>query len=110
MAAKKSSETCAIIMMAGMGTRMKSDIPKVLHQACGEALGRWVLDACDRAGIKNRVTVIGHCADEVAAAFPGEKFVLQEPQKGTGHAAMVAFEKVPKSSKHVLVLSGDVPC
>lgn len=110
MPPKRNQDTCAIIMMAGMGTRMKSDLPKVLLNACSMPLGWWVLKSCDSAGIKNRVLVVGHKADLVTSRFPDENFVIQNPQKGTGHAVMVGMEKVPKSAKNVLVLSGDVPC
>lgn len=110
MPSNKLQDTCAIIMMAGMGTRMKSDLPKVLLEACGKPLAWWVLDSCESAGIKNRILVVGHKAEMVMDRFPDENFVIQKPQKGTGHAVMVGMEKVPKSSKYVLVLSGDVPC
>jgi len=110
MCPKKKEDTWAIIMMAGMGTRMKSDVPKVLHEVCGLKMGEWVLNACTAAGVKNRVVVVGHHAEEVMAAFQGETFALQHPQKGTGHAVMVGLEKVPQSASTVLILSGDVPC
>ena len=110
MPRKNSKDTWAIIMMAGMGTRMKSKVPKVLHKACGLTLGRWVLDACDTAGVSDRVIVVGHEAEKVMAEFEGESFALQEPQKGTGHAVMVGIEKVSKDAKRVVILSGDVPC
>jgi len=96
--------------MAGMGTRMKSDLPKVLHNACGQSLAKWVISSCEKAGIKNRVMVVGHMAETVTAAFPDETAILQKPQKGTGHAVMTGMKKVPKSAKQVLILSGDVPC
>jgi bifunctional UDP-N-acetylglucosamine pyrophosphorylase/glucosamine-1-phosphate N-acetyltransferase len=110
MAAKRTPDTWAIIMMAGMGTRMKSEAPKVLHQVCGQPMGRWVLDACDKAGIKRRVVVIGHQAANVREEFPRETFILQKPQRGTGHAVMIGVKSVPESAPTVLVLSGDVPC
>lgn len=110
MSRKLSDETWAIIMMAGMGTRMKSSIPKVLHQVCGQSLGKWVIDSCSQAGIKNRVIVVGHQAKEVMDAYQDEIFALQKPQKGTGHAVMVGLKKVPENAKRILILSGDVPC
>jgi bifunctional UDP-N-acetylglucosamine pyrophosphorylase / glucosamine-1-phosphate N-acetyltransferase len=110
MSPKKLTDTCAIIMMAGMGTRLKSETPKVLHKVCGESLGRWVLDACNFAGLKSRVIVVGHKAEVVQEAFEGETFALQSPQKGTGHAVMVGLKSAPKDAKKIFVLSGDVPC
>ncbi len=110
MARKAIDDTWALIMMAGMGTRMKSDVPKVLHDACGKNLARWVLDSCDGAGLTKRVLIVGHHAEKVMDALPGEKFALQKPQKGTGHAVMVGVKEIPKNARHVIVLSGDVPC
>jgi len=110
MSNKLKKDTFAIIMMAGMGTRMKTDVPKVLHEVCGQPMASWVLDACNYAGLKNRVLVIGHKAETVKARYPGEITNLQKPQKGTGHAVMVGMKKVPKDAKYVMVLSGDVPC
>ena len=110
MARKALSDTWAVIMMAGMGTRMQSNHAKVLHHILDRPMGRWVLDACDTVGVKNRVVVVGYQADRVEEAFEGENFRLQEFQDGTGHAVMVGMEGVPKSAKLVLILSGDVPC
>ena len=107
---RKIADTWALIMMAGMGTRMKSERAKVLHDVCGQNMARWVLDACDEAGLKNRVIVVGHQAEKVIEAFPEEIAAIQKPQKGTGHAVMVGMEKVPANAASVVVLSGDVPC
>ncbi len=110
MAKRPLKDTWAVVMMAGMGTRMKSDVPKVLHKACGQPIAQWVIDSCEKAGLVNRVLVVGHLAEKVMDALPGETFVEQKPQNGTGHAMMVGMEKVPKRAKNVIVLSGDVPC
>lgn len=110
MATTSSKDTWAIVMMAGMGTRMKSDQVKVLHDICGQPMAKWVLDSCDRAGLTNRVIVVGHQAGKLMEKFPGETFAVQEPQKGTGHAVMVGMEKVPLDAKNIVILSGDVPC
>ena len=87
-----------MILAAGKGTRMRSDLPKVLHPLAGRPLLAHVLHIA-RALERHApvVVVVGHQADLVKAAFadePGLDFVVQEPQLGTGHAVMTAA-KVP---------------
>ena len=76
-------EFTSIILAAGMGTRMKSKQPKVLHKVCGKELAAWVIDAAKKAGANKVCTVIGHCADEVKNAFGDRcEYALQKEQKG----------------------------
>ena len=100
----------AVVLAAGLGTRMKSRLPKVLHEAAGRPLLSWVLDAARAAGCERIVAVVGHGAEEVQqrCAAPDVRFVLQERQLGTGHALAQAAPEVPGEAT-VLVLSGDVP-
>jgi len=100
----------AVVLAAGKGTRMKSSRPKVLHEAAGRPLLAWVLEAARAAGVNRLVVVVGHGADDVRERFaaPDVRFVLQEPQLGTGHALAQAAPEVPGEST-LLVLSGDVP-
>lgn len=97
-----------IILAAGEGTRMKSSLPKVLHKAAGKSLLEWVAGAA-RAVTQKPVVVYGSGAEAIQNAF-GETFeyVLQEKRLGTGHAVMVAREKI-KDSEYTLVLAGDMP-
>jgi bifunctional UDP-N-acetylglucosamine pyrophosphorylase/glucosamine-1-phosphate N-acetyltransferase len=99
-----------VILAAGKGTRMKSSLPKVLHQAAGRPLLAWVIDAARAAGCERILVVIGHGAERVREEIAGDDlvWVLQEEQKGTGHALAQAEEEVPGEAT-VLVLSGDVP-
>ncbi|MBU1024142.1 bifunctional UDP-N-acetylglucosamine diphosphorylase/glucosamine-1-phosphate N-acetyltransferase GlmU [bacterium] len=99
----------ALVLMAGRGTRMKSDTPKVLHKILGKPMGWYVLNALEKAGINRRLIVVGYRADLVKNAFPKEKFVLQEPQDGTGHAVMVSRKSIPNDITHILVINGDTP-
>ncbi|MFP4435415.1 MAG: NTP transferase domain-containing protein [Phycisphaerae bacterium] len=103
----------AIILAAGKGTRMKSDLPKVLHEVCGRPMVEYVLDACRDAGATRVVMVVGHKADLVKATVNDDRgdleYVLQEPQLGTGHAVMVAKEQLATMEGPVLVLAGDGP-
>ncbi len=103
----------AIILAAGKGTRMKSDLPKVLHPVCGRPMLAYVLDACQAAGCNPLVTVIGHQAHLVRQAFAAYdgpvRWVEQTEQLGTGHAVMVCQDELAKLSGPVLVLAGDGP-
>jgi bifunctional UDP-N-acetylglucosamine pyrophosphorylase / glucosamine-1-phosphate N-acetyltransferase len=100
-----------IIMAAGRGTRLKSKHPKVLHEVAGKPLLAHVIAAATQvAEPKDVFAIIGHEADLVRQAFSysGINFVVQEPQRGTGHALMAAREAL-QPFDHVLVLSGDAP-
>lgn len=105
----------AVVLAAGKGTRMGSDLPKVLHQAAGRPLLAWVLDAARAAGCARMVVVIGHQAERVRRAIPDSgdlAWVLQERQLGTGHAVAETEEALAGEAArgdHLLVLSGDVP-
>jgi len=78
----------ALIMAAGMGTRMKSKLCKVLHPVAGRPMISYVSDAVRIAGLEKIVVVVGHQSDEVKRAVAGNgiEFAVQEPQLGTGHA------------------------
>jgi bifunctional UDP-N-acetylglucosamine pyrophosphorylase / glucosamine-1-phosphate N-acetyltransferase len=99
------------IMAAGKGTRLKSQLPKVLHEVGGKALLEHVIRAAVRiVPAKDVYAIIGHEAERVRTAMEhtGVHFVLQAEQRGTGHALMVAREALAKYD-HVIVLSGDAP-
>jgi bifunctional UDP-N-acetylglucosamine pyrophosphorylase/glucosamine-1-phosphate N-acetyltransferase len=99
------------ILAAGKGTRLKSQLPKVLHEVGGKPLLEHVIRAAVRVVPANDVyAIIGHEAGRVREAMrhTGVNFVLQAEQRGTGHALMVAREALAKYD-HVIVLSGDAP-
>jgi bifunctional UDP-N-acetylglucosamine pyrophosphorylase/glucosamine-1-phosphate N-acetyltransferase len=99
------------IMAAGKGTRLKSQLPKVLHEVGGKTLLEHVIRAAVRmVPAKDVYAIIGHGAERVRAAMQhtGVNFVLQAEQRGTGHALMVAQEALA-AYDHVIVLSGDAP-
>jgi bifunctional UDP-N-acetylglucosamine pyrophosphorylase/glucosamine-1-phosphate N-acetyltransferase len=105
-----------VIMAAGKGTRLKSKRPKVLHEVGGRALLLHVIAAAETLVPASQIyCVIGHEADRVRAAVEhtGVNFVLQEEQRGTGHALQIfkAFTELSATSlpENLLVLSGDVP-
>src|SRR5271168_5345524 len=99
------------IMAAGKGTRLKSKHPKVLHEVGGKPLLAHVIAAATKVVPAQDVyTIIGHEADEVrqAVAHTGVNFVEQKPQRGTGHALMVARDALCDYDQ-VIVLYGDAP-
>ena len=99
------------MLAAGKGTRMRSRLPKVLHEAAGRPLIGWVIAAARAAGCGEVVAIVGHGADEVRArlAESGVRFALQEQQLGTGHALAQAEAATGSAPATLLVLSGDVP-
>lgn len=100
----------AVVLAAGKGTRMKSDLPKVLHEIAGRPLLDHVLDTVESVGIDHTVVVVGHEAAlvESTCSRDGLDYVLQEPQLGTGHAVQVAADSL-RSGGYCVVLAGDVP-
>jgi bifunctional UDP-N-acetylglucosamine pyrophosphorylase/glucosamine-1-phosphate N-acetyltransferase len=99
------------VLAAGKGTRMKSDLAKVLHRAAGRPLVSWMLDILAALPIDHTVVVVGHQADGVRAVLPDSvDTALQAEQHGTGHAVMVALETIDLAAGDtVLVIPGDMP-
>jgi bifunctional UDP-N-acetylglucosamine pyrophosphorylase/glucosamine-1-phosphate N-acetyltransferase len=99
-----------IVLAAGQGKRMRSDLPKVLHPLAGRALLAHVLDTARSLGARKIIVVHGHGAERVRAAFAASdlEWVLQAEQLGTGHAVQQAIPKVDAKST-VVILYGDVP-
>lgn len=107
--AQPNKPLAAIILAAGKGTRMDSDLPKVLHEVAGKPMVQWVVDAVRSAGADRVVLVVGHGADQVKDAIPGVEYVLQEPQLGTGHAVLMCKETLANFEGNIVVLGGDGP-
>jgi UDP-N-acetylglucosamine diphosphorylase/glucosamine-1-phosphate N-acetyltransferase len=99
----------AIILAAGKGTRMGSDLPKVVHEVAGKPMVQWVVDAVREAGADRVILVVGHGADIVKEAIPNCEYVTQEPQLGTGHAVLVCKETLADFDGDILILGGDGP-
>lgn len=114
-------DLAAIILAAGKGTRMKSDLPKVAHEVAGRPMVWWVARACAQAGCSRIVLVVGHQREVVEGIFEGfdepgvsVEFAVQEPQLGTGHAVQCAMGCVEDliglgGGADVFVLAGDGP-
>ena len=106
------SAPVAVVLAAGKGKRMQSDLAKVLHPACGRPMVEHVLDAAREAGVARMVVIVGHQADRLQEALADHEdveFALQTEQLGTGHAVMMAREHLEGHDGPVLVLAGDTP-
>jgi bifunctional UDP-N-acetylglucosamine pyrophosphorylase / glucosamine-1-phosphate N-acetyltransferase len=102
----------AIILAAGKSTRMKSVLPKVVHEVCGRPMLEYVLEAVRETGVRRIVLVVGHGSEIVRSLFSdqlGVEFALQAEQRGTGHAVMMCREHLAGVEGPVFVLAGDTP-
>lgn len=102
----------AIILAAGKGTRMKSNLVKVMHDLGGAPLITYPVNAARQAGASRMVIVVGHQAETVQAHYAGQEdmaFALQAEQNGTGHAVACAAPLLRDFQGKVLILCGDVP-
>lgn len=102
----------AIVLAAGKGTRMESELPKVLVPVAGRPMVRYVLDALREAGVEKIVVVVGYKAElvrEELAGEPGVDFALQAEQLGTGHAVMMCREHLTGRTGPVIIVTGDSP-
>ena len=105
-------DTHVVVLAAGQGTRMRSELPKVLHKLGGRPLIEWVLQAADCLEPASTTVVVGHKAELVRRSVSGRSgvsFVVQEVQKGTAHALLQAEPNLVGRSGTVVMLSGDVP-
>ncbi len=107
-----ADELIVLILAGGKGTRMKSDLAKVLHEVCGRAMIEYVLDTSEALKPDRIIVIVGHQAERVENVVGGRGVcVLQEPQLGTGHAVMCAAHEIKKSGADgtLVLLYGDVP-
>ncbi|MFH1846554.1 MAG: sugar phosphate nucleotidyltransferase [Candidatus Omnitrophota bacterium] len=100
----------AIILAAGLGTRMKSDIPKVMHPVGSQSILGKVISNLNNAGITDLVVVVGHKAEEIEAEFNGQaRFVRQAQLAGSADAVKEAISSLSEQTDTVLVACGDAP-
>ena len=100
------------ILAAGKGTRMASTLPKVLHKLSGKTLLQRVINSCNELKPDKIFIIVGHKSKEVEDSVLKNKnihFIVQNPQKGTGHAIQVLSQQVKKHEGKLMVLNGDVP-
>jgi UDP-N-acetylglucosamine diphosphorylase/glucosamine-1-phosphate N-acetyltransferase len=107
----RANELAAVILAAGQGKRMQSDLPKVLHAVGGRPMVLHVIDAVKAIGAHPVIVVTGYQAGRVEAACEGAgvEFARQPEQLGTGHAVMQTESRLANHSGTVIVLNGDVP-
>ncbi|MGC1275931.1 MAG: NTP transferase domain-containing protein [Planctomycetaceae bacterium] len=104
--------TAAVILAAGKGTRMISNLPKVAHRVCGRPMIEYVLDTARSAGADRLIVVVGFGGDHVRELLRDHRdveFAVQEQQLGTGHAVMTCRPQLADHRGPVLVLAGDTP-
>lgn len=102
--------TSAVVLAAGQGKRMRSNLAKVAHPVLGRPMVLRVLDAARSVGVDRAVTVVGHGRDQVTKILRSvdAEWVVQEPQLGTAHAVQVGLESLDEADE-LIVLLGDVP-
>ncbi len=111
MSSYHHADGAALVRAAGQGTRMKSDLAKVLHRMSGEPLLAHVLRALERLDMGRTLVVIGHQRERVREAFAGAdvEWVVQAEQRGTGHAVLMAGPALGEFGGTLLVVCGDTP-
>ena len=105
-------EPVAIVLAAGLGTRMKSGLPKVLIPVLGRPMIEYVLDSLAGAGVQRSIVIVGHRADDVKQLLAGRRgieFALQTERKGTGHATKMAEPLITGHQGPVIIVAGDSP-
>jgi len=110
MAARMTNQIAAIVLAAGKGTRMKSDIHKVLHPIAGRPMLLHLMASIDQLSPAKKVVIVGDKADQLEAALAGSAdLAVQDPQLGTGHAVQQGESALTGFDGDVLILYGDVP-
>ncbi len=107
-----NNELRVIILAAGKGTRMNSDLPKVLHKLQGKALIDYVIDESELLDPKEIILVVGFKKEQVIKHTKNRihlKYATQVEQLGTGHAVLQTKELLKNKKGHILILYGDVP-
>ena len=100
----------SIIMAAGKGTRMKSDLPKVVHLAHGKSMIVRIIDALNALDVEENILILGHKKEKVLEVLGNDiSYVVQEEQLGTGHAVKQAIPKIKDYDGDVLIINGDIP-
>ena len=102
----------AVVLAAGQGTRMNSDLPKVLFPVLGRPMIEFVLDSLATAGVQRVIAVVGYRAEDVKSALSGRRgveYALQTERLGTGHAVKMAAPLLAGHDGPVLIVTGDSP-
>lgn len=101
--------TNAIVLAAGKGTRMKSELPKVLHPVCEKPMILHIIEKLDAAGVEKKIVVVGHKGEMVKEVVGSKvEYAEQTVQNGTGHAVMQAVPLLSKEG-NTIIITGDTP-
>lgn len=104
------TNTYAVVLAAGKGTRMKSSLYKVLHPVCGKPMVEYVIENMEKLGVEKIVTIVGHGAELVQSQLgKRSEYALQAEQLGTAHAVLQAEEALANLSGTTIVICGDTP-
>lgn len=106
------SKRTAVVLAAGKGTRMKSELPKVLYPVLGKPIIDYVLDALNEAGVDRKIVVVGYRGEmvrEALSARPDVEFAEQTELLGTGHAVMSCRSLLEKQDGPIFIIAGDSP-
>jgi UDP-N-acetylglucosamine diphosphorylase/glucosamine-1-phosphate N-acetyltransferase len=106
------AKIAVVILAAGLGTRMKSNNAKVLHEICGRPMVRYVVETARKVAGNDVILVVGNQADKVretVSELGAFRYAHQAEQLGTGHAVLCALPHIPEHCQEVVILCGDVP-
>ncbi len=104
------TNTYAVVLAAGKGTRMKSNLYKVLHPVCGKPMVEHVIGNMEKVGVEKIVTIVGHGAEKVQSELGARsEYALQEEQLGTAHAVLQAKDVLEGLPGTTIVVCGDTP-
>lgn len=104
-----SDDLAIIILAAGKGTRMKSNMPKVMHKVAGRPMINWLIESAEQLNPSKIIVVTAPGMDDVAAAIAPHETAIQKEQNGTGDAVKPAMEKLKGFTGKILILLGDEP-
>ena len=100
----------SIIMAAGKGSRMMSELPKVIHLAHSKPMVVRIIDALNALDVEENILILGHKREKVLEVLGNDiSYVIQEEQLGTGHAVKQAEEKIKNYNGDILIINGDIP-
>jgi UDP-N-acetylglucosamine diphosphorylase/glucosamine-1-phosphate N-acetyltransferase len=106
------TKIAVVILAAGLGTRMKSNKAKVLHEVCGRPMVRYVVETARKVAGNDVILVVGNKAEKVretVSELGAFRYAHQAEQLGTGHAVLCALPHIPEHCEEVVILCGDVP-
>ena len=102
-------EVVSIILAAGKGKRMNSDLPKPMHKIAGKSLMNWLEDSLDEVKVTNKLYVFGHQSEKLIKSIGSTNYVIQEPQLGTGHAVNLTKDKIKNHESIIIIAYADTP-